>query len=73
MAAVRPTPPIRRARPADAAVLADLVDQAGEGLASYLWAQMAEPGSGVCGAGPLRLTNSRARSARSVGNPKRDH
>ena len=37
-------PPYRRATPQDAAALADLVEFAGEGLPSYLWAGMAEPG-----------------------------
>ena len=34
----------RRATPDDAAALTDLVDIAGEGLASYLWARQAQPG-----------------------------
>lgn len=34
----------RPGRPADAGVLVDLVNYAGEGLPEYLWAKMAEPG-----------------------------
>jgi ribosomal protein S18 acetylase RimI-like enzyme len=37
-------PPYRRARPEDAAVLAELVNIAGEGLPLYLWGRMAEAG-----------------------------
>lgn len=37
-------PPFRRATPQDAAALADLVDFAGEGLPSYVWARMAQEG-----------------------------
>jgi ribosomal protein S18 acetylase RimI-like enzyme len=37
-------PPLRRAGPADAAQLADLVNMAGEGLPEYLWRGMAAPG-----------------------------
>ena len=36
--------PFRPATPADAAVLAELVNQAGEGLPLYLWDKMKEPG-----------------------------
>jgi ribosomal protein S18 acetylase RimI-like enzyme len=36
--------PFRRARPTDAAALADLVHFASEGLALYLWTKMAGPG-----------------------------
>ena len=36
--------PSRRASPDDAPALANLVDFAGEGLPSHLWAQMVEPG-----------------------------
>jgi ribosomal protein S18 acetylase RimI-like enzyme len=36
-------PPLRPGRLEDAPILAELVDYAGEGLASYLWAAMAEP------------------------------
>jgi ribosomal protein S18 acetylase RimI-like enzyme len=36
-------PPFRRATPADAVVLADLVHFASEGLALYLWTRMAGP------------------------------
>ena len=37
-------PPFRKATPADAAVLADLVHFASEGLALYLWTSIAAPG-----------------------------
>ena len=37
-------PPFRRATPDDATALAELIDFAGEGLPTYLWAKMAEPG-----------------------------
>lgn len=37
-------PPFRRARVADAAVLAELVNYAGEGMPLYLWGKMAGPG-----------------------------
>ena len=39
-----PLPPLRRARKDDAAVLARLIDIAGEGIPSWLWAQSAGPG-----------------------------
>jgi ribosomal protein S18 acetylase RimI-like enzyme len=42
MTALRP--PFRLATPADAAVLAELVDYAGEGMPLYLWQRMAGPG-----------------------------
>jgi ribosomal protein S18 acetylase RimI-like enzyme len=35
---------IRKARPADARQLAELMNAAGEGIPAYLWARMAEPG-----------------------------
>ncbi len=37
-------PPIRRARPADAAALADFINFAGEGMPLYFWRQMARDG-----------------------------
>lgn len=37
-------PPFRSARPDDAALLAELVNYAGEGLPLYLWNQLAGPG-----------------------------
>lgn len=37
-------PPFRPATPADARVLAELVNHAGEGLPLYLWDKMREPG-----------------------------
>ncbi|UCH74124.1 MAG: GNAT family N-acetyltransferase [Rhodospirillales bacterium] len=37
-------PPLRRATPADAAALAELVDIAGDGLPVYLWTRMAQAG-----------------------------
>ncbi len=37
-------PPFRIATAEDAAVLAELVNYAGEGLPEYLWSKMAEPG-----------------------------
>ena len=47
-------PPFRRATPDDAHALAELIDFAGEGLPSYLWARMAEPGEGVWDVGRRR-------------------
>ncbi|HEX7026895.1 MAG TPA: hypothetical protein VF268_06610 [Gammaproteobacteria bacterium] len=38
-------PPYRRAVRADAPVLAELVNMAGEGLPLYVWSQMAEGGN----------------------------
>ena len=38
------SPPFRRATRADARVMAELVDMAGEGLPLYLWSRMAKPG-----------------------------
>ena len=37
-------PPFRRAVQADAAILAELVNYAGEGMPLYLWEKLAEPG-----------------------------
>ena len=37
-------PPFRRATPADASALAELVNMAGDGLPHYLWSRMAKPG-----------------------------
>jgi ribosomal protein S18 acetylase RimI-like enzyme len=47
-------PPSRRATPDDAHALAELIDFAGEGLPSYLWGRMAEPGEGVWDVGRRR-------------------
>ncbi len=47
-------PPFRRATPDDAHALAELIDLAGEGMPSYLWAGMAEPGEGVWDVGRRR-------------------
>jgi len=46
--------PFRAAAPADAPALADLVEMASEGLASYLWSKMAEPGEDVWEVGRRR-------------------
>ncbi|HVG46759.1 MAG TPA: GNAT family N-acetyltransferase [Rubellimicrobium sp.] len=46
--------PYRHATPADAPALAHLVDIAGEGLPSYLWAQMAEEGETALDVGRWR-------------------
>jgi ribosomal protein S18 acetylase RimI-like enzyme len=51
---------IRPARKSDAAALAILVDIAGEGMPSYMWSRMREPGQSVMEVG-------RARAARSEG------
>ncbi len=47
-------PPFRRATPDDAHALAELINFAGEGLPSYLWQQMAEPGESVWDVGRRR-------------------
>jgi ribosomal protein S18 acetylase RimI-like enzyme len=47
-------PPFRRARPADAAAMAELVNFAGENLPLYLWAKMAAPGQSAWEFGRLR-------------------
>ena len=47
-------PMIRRATPNDARSLAEIVDLAGEGLPTYLWAQMGEPGETVWDVGERR-------------------
>jgi hypothetical protein len=52
--------PFRRATPADAAAMADLVHFASEGLAFYLWSKMAGPGGDPCAIG-------RERAGRAVG------
>ena len=49
-------PPYRPATPADAPALADLVDFAGRGLASYQWARMAQPGEKVRDVGIRRAS-----------------
>lgn len=46
--------PLRQATPDDADVLARLVDIAGEGMASYVWSRMAEPGESVWEVGARR-------------------
>ena len=53
-------PPFRPATPADAQALAELVDFASEGLAPYLWAQVAGPGGDAWAVG-------RERAARDSG------
>jgi ribosomal protein S18 acetylase RimI-like enzyme len=52
--------PFRRATPADAAAMADLVHFASEGLAFYLWSRMAGPGGDPWAVG-------RERAGREVG------
>jgi ribosomal protein S18 acetylase RimI-like enzyme len=47
-------PPFRRATPDEAHALAELIDFAGEGLPSYLWERMAEPGEDVWDVGRRR-------------------
>ncbi|WP_026381519.1 GNAT family N-acetyltransferase [Afifella pfennigii] len=47
-------PPFRKARPEDAAALADFVAIAGEGLPVYLWSGMAEPGEDAMEVGRRR-------------------
>lgn len=47
-------PPFRRARPDDAAALAELVDRAGEGLPRFLWARAATPGQDPMAVGAAR-------------------
>jgi ribosomal protein S18 acetylase RimI-like enzyme len=47
-------PPFRRAAPEDAKALAELIDFAGQGLPTYLWAKMAEPGETVWEVGQRR-------------------
>jgi ribosomal protein S18 acetylase RimI-like enzyme len=54
MQGIRLVPPFRRATPDDAQALAELIDLAGEGLPSYLWARMAEAGEGVWDVGRRR-------------------
>lgn len=53
--------PFRLATPADAVVLAELVNYAGEGMPEYLWGQMAGPGEDAWSIG-------RARAARDEGS-----
>ena len=55
------TPPLRQATPADAAVLAELVNYAGEGMPLYLWERMAGPGETAWDVG-------RKRAARDTGS-----
>lgn len=47
-------PPFRRGRPADAAILAELVNYAGEGLPLHLWSGMAGPGESAWDVGVAR-------------------
>jgi GNAT superfamily N-acetyltransferase len=47
-------PPFRRATRDDAKTLAELIDLASEGLATYLWERMAEPGETVWEVGQRR-------------------
>lgn len=47
-------PSLRAARAEDAAVLAQLVNEAGEGLPLYLWDQLAEPGQSAWDVGASR-------------------
>jgi ribosomal protein S18 acetylase RimI-like enzyme len=54
-------PPFRQATPADAAVLAELVNYAGEGMPLYLWERMAGPGETAWDVG-------RKRAARDTGS-----
>jgi ribosomal protein S18 acetylase RimI-like enzyme len=54
-------PPLRRAMPEDAAVLAELVNYAGEGMPLYLWEKMAAPGETAWDVG-------RKRAARESGS-----
>ncbi len=44
MVATATAPSVRPARREEAAVLAALVNHAGEGLPLYLWAKLAQPG-----------------------------
>lgn len=53
--------PFRRAAQEDAAILAELVNYAGEGLPEYLWGQMAGPGEDAWSVG-------RTRAARDEGS-----
>ncbi|MFM9845927.1 MAG: N-acetyltransferase family protein [Hyphomicrobiaceae bacterium] len=54
-------PPFRQATPSDAAVLAELVNYAGEGMPLYLWEKMAGPGETAWDVG-------RKRAARDTGS-----
>lgn len=54
-------PPFRQATPADAVVLAELVNYAGEGMPLYLWQKMAGPGETAWDVG-------RKRAARDTGS-----
>jgi len=56
----KPEPTLRPARKSDAAALAILVDIAGEGMPSYMWSLMREPGQSAFEIG-------RARAARDEG------
>ena len=64
---VQLAPPFRRATPDDAHALAELIDFAGEGLPSYLWARMAEPGEGVWDVGRRRARRGSRASRRRPG------
>jgi ribosomal protein S18 acetylase RimI-like enzyme len=56
-----PGPPFRRATIADAPLLAELVNYAGEGMPLYLWGKLAEPGESAWDVG-------RRRAAREEGS-----
>ncbi|MBT5561172.1 MAG: GNAT family N-acetyltransferase [Rhodospirillaceae bacterium] len=51
-------PVLRKAIPADALALAELMDQAGEGIPSWLWAQDAEDGETALDVGMARARRS---------------
>jgi GNAT superfamily N-acetyltransferase len=51
-------PPFRQATPADAAVLAELVNYAGEGLPLYLWEKMAVSGETAWDVGRMRAARN---------------
>jgi hypothetical protein len=54
-------PPLRAGAIADAPILAELVNHAGEGMPLYLWGKMAEPGESAWDVG-------RRRAAREEGS-----
>jgi L-amino acid N-acyltransferase YncA len=62
-------PPFRRATIYDASILAQLVNDAGEGLPLYLWGKMAAPGETAWDVGCRRA----AREEGSFSYRKRDH
>src|SRR5690349_20343492 len=59
-------PPFRQATPGDGQALEELVDLAGEGMPSYLWAGMAGPGESVRDVGRRRA--QREEGSFSYGN-----